>query len=935
MSRIVTHVSLIAAGAAGLACAFIVYLALQSGYPWQLYALAVVSAVLFLSAALSARLARRRPSIAIWILIIVGQIAFASGPLFISGLSAISIVALVALTILVAALALPARQARMSFYLAVALGILALVAERVKPIEQLPLPAQLERFLPALLVLVGLAYLYLLLRNFRSFSLRAQLISIFILVSILSLGAATLVANLTTRRQLTAEANTRLYSAASQTAQRVDDFFQSNLAAVNAESKLPVIAELLGLPVEARQGSDLEARVNQSLWALAQKDPEFISSYGLLDDQGMNVADTSAEDAGRLEYSHDYFIRVFENGEPYVSPVELSRLTGEAVIYFSAPVKSGAGETLGVLRIRYRASILQDFLVKNNNLAGPDSYGFLVDEHDLRLAHGLDAGMLFMSVVDLNEDQWVRLMEENRLPVRSRQELSTNLPQLESALADAASQPFFSGELGGTLPSLSGESAQQQAAIVNLQSRPWQVVFAQPRTRLLAPIQAQTRNTTLLGLLVAGAVTLIGLALSQVLAAPIINLTDVARRVTAGDFSAQAEVPPGNEMSTLASAFNSMTSQLRMTLEELEQRVAERTRQLEKRALQLRASAEVGSAVTNLRVLDELLPQVTRLISDRFGYYHVGIFLLDASGEYAVLHAANSPGGERMLQKGHRLKIGETGIVGYAAAKKEARIALDVGQDEVYYRNPDLPQTRSEMALPLVIGGEILGVLDVQSTSPGAFSEEDVTILQVLADQVAVAIENARLFAENETALESARRAYGQLSSEAWANLLKRRSGVGYLAGRQTAVYPTAQEWTPEMLQASQGGQVVQAEDGSLAIPIKDRESVLGVLRLKKPAGAPWSRQEIALAETLTGQLFLALESARLFQETQARAERERLAGEITAKLRSSNDPQTILQTAVQELRQALRAGASQSVSQSQPAVLADSDDSRDAQFGE
>jgi GAF domain-containing protein len=350
-----------------------------------------------------------------------------------------------------------------------------------------------------------------------------------------------------------------------------------------------------------------------------------------------------------------------------------------------------------------------------------------------------------------------------------------------------------------------------------------------------------------------------------------------------------------------------MTRQLRMTLEGLEERIVERTQELERRALQLRLAAEVGSVVASVRVLDELLPQVARLISERFGYYHVGIFLLDPSGEYAVLRAANSEGGQRMLARNHRLKVGEVGIVGYAVARREARIALDVAQDQVHYKNPDLPETRSELALPLMVGGQVLGALDVQSTQPLAFSTDVIATLQILADQVAIAIENARLFTENQAALEAARRAYGQISREAWDRLLRARTEFGYMANRQDALFPSTQSWTPEMEEANRTGEVVQGGDGSVAIPIKDRDVVLGVIRLRKPEELPWSPEEVELADTLSRQLFLALEAARLYQETQARAERERLAGEITTRMRSSNDPQTILQTAVRELRSALK----------------------------
>ncbi|MCB0119819.1 MAG: GAF domain-containing protein, partial [Anaerolineales bacterium] len=164
----------------------------------------------------------------------------------------------------------------------------------------------------------------------------------------------------------------------------------------------------------------------------------------------------------------------------------------------------------------------------------------------------------------------------------------------------------------------------------------------------------------------------------------------------------------------------------------LEQRIQERTQVLDKRTSQLQAVADVGKSITSYRNLSELLQQATRLIHENFGYYHVGIFLLDERKEYAVLTATNSEGGRAMLERGHFLKVGETGIVGFAAGNLQARIALDVGADAVYFNNPDLPKTRSEMALPLVASGQILGVLDVQSTESRAFNEDDVSTLQIL-----------------------------------------------------------------------------------------------------------------------------------------------------------------------------------------------------------
>jgi GAF domain-containing protein len=166
----------------------------------------------------------------------------------------------------------------------------------------------------------------------------------------------------------------------------------------------------------------------------------------------------------------------------------------------------------------------------------------------------------------------------------------------------------------------------------------------------------------------------------------------------------------------------------------------------QRRAVQLRAAAEVARRATAILDIDQLLDEAVHLISDRFGFYHAGVFLVDENREYAVLCAASSQGGQHMLERGHKLAVGKAGIVGHVADTGQPRTALDVGKDAVHFVNPDLPETRSEMALPLTSRNRIVGVLDVQSTEEAAFGQEDVAIVQIMADQLANAIENARLF---------------------------------------------------------------------------------------------------------------------------------------------------------------------------------------------
>ncbi len=395
---------------------------------------------------------------------------------------------------------------------------------------------------------------------------------------------------------------------------------------------------------------------------------------------------------------------------------------------------------------------------------------------------------------------------------------------------------------------------------------------------------------------------------------PIIEMSEVAQQMGEGALEQRVAVPGIVELDALAAAFNAMGGRLQSVIGSLEGQVDSRTQDLERRAAQLRAATEVGRAITTVRNLDDLLAQVTHLISQSFGFYHVGIFLLDDAGEYAVLRAANSSGGQEMLQAGHRLAVGAQGIVGYVTSERRTRIALDVGEDAVHFENPYLPETHSEMALPLLIGERLLGALDVQSRETSAFVPADIEVLEGLADQVAIAIENARLFTEAQAAIAAEKRAYGEVSAEAWQQLLRARAGWGYRYAQQ-AITSVEGAWRAEMREAAEKQQPVQrggpeddvADVPTLAIPIQERGQVVGVLSFRKDNHeAQWTPDEVAVLEDLVQQLGVALESARLYEDTQRRAVREQLTGEITARIRETLDLDSMMQTAAREIRAAL-----------------------------
>lgn len=350
------------------------------------------------------------------------------------------------------------------------------------------------------------------------------------------------------------------------------------------------------------------------------------------------------------------------------------------------------------------------------------------------------------------------------------------------------------------------------------------------------------------------------------------------------------------------------TSQLEEERRLLERRVDERTAQARRRAEEFQIIAELSRVIGAAAGIEELLDVTVHFIADRFGFYHVGIFLLDETKEWAVLRAVSSEGGQRMLSRLHRLQVG-TGIVGFVVETGQPRIVSDVGGDMVWVRNPDLPETRSEMALPLEFRGAIVGVLDIQSREAAAFTEEDAQILRLLADSVVIALENMRLLQETRAALADLSRYREEETLKAWRAMLSRQNlRVAYTYdGVMTQVVGLDQAPLPLLPQETQGVQVFPVEEGHslMVAPVRIRDHTVGLLSFE--ATHPWTEDEVRLTQTVVEQLGLALENARLLEETQRRALQERARSEIVGRVRTSVNIDAILRTVAQELGKALQ----------------------------
>jgi len=332
----------------------------------------------------------------------------------------------------------------------------------------------------------------------------------------------------------------------------------------------------------------------------------------------------------------------------------------------------------------------------------------------------------------------------------------------------------------------------------------------------------------------------------------------------------------------------------------LEVRVSERTQALAlanqqsaNRAEMLKVVADVARSAAVIQELEVLLNTLTQLMSVRFKVYHVGIFLVDENKEFALLRAANSDGGTRMLSRKHRLRVGEQGIVGYVTSSGKPRIALDVGDDAVFFNNPDLPETHSEMALPLMITGEMIGAIDLQSTEPNAFTDEDVEVLTILADQLAITIQNARSLEQTRHAIQRVEQAIQQATGQEWIRFVEGEGVLGYRYDGLDAM-PLSEP-------------IKGKSSSSLDIPLQFRGQTLGVLRLNSlDPGHVFTDDETIIAQAAADRAIMALENARLLRDAQQRAARERLLSESSARMRENLDIESVLKNAAQELHKAL-----------------------------
>jgi GAF domain-containing protein/HAMP domain-containing protein len=422
-----------------------------------------------------------------------------------------------------------------------------------------------------------------------------------------------------------------------------------------------------------------------------------------------------------------------------------------------------------------------------------------------------------------------------------------------------------------------------------------------PFTQVLNYFSGARAFTVVIGMVLLMAVLV--MLFNQLLSPPLLRLRQAITAMRGGNYHEPVPATSrGDEIGSLATAFVDMREHVRKRVSELENRVAMRTRDIN-------ATQEISHFAAAQRDVQSLMEQVVNLIVEQFtNIYHAQIFLLDSDRQWAVLQASTGEAGRLLLARGHRLAVGSVSLIGQVTEQGRVVVARDTATSRVHRRNEFLPETRAELAIPLKVGARTIGALDVQSQEGNAFSDDEISVLQTMADQIAVAIENARLYQESVRRLEEIERSNRLATLNAWERYMheQRTLQLSSVAGVTTGLDMSDLRRQALALNQVVVGDLTERQTVPIAVPIQLRGQALGAVEWELPA-QDFDDNKLQLAQELANRLALSLDNARLFQESQRTTERERLVSSIAAKLTGQTDIEEILQTAVREVGQALR----------------------------
>ena len=585
----------------------------------------------------------------------------------------------------------------------------------------------------------------------------------------------------------------------------------------------------------------------------------------LLDGEGTVVVSTAPADEGSSRRTYRYFEQGLQRPTVQAPVFETNAGAGDMVVVSAQPVRSAAGEVLGVLAGRAPVSRLQTCLQ----------------------ALGFNAAGVNVTLVGANHGLVAHTGGQETVP-EVESEGATQAVELQ--LNGTAS---YDNHLGTPVV---GAFRWVPALQVGL-------LVEQAQEDVEAAARATWPATVATGIGGIVLATLAAWALSANLGAPLEQLVVAAEKVAAGDLDQVSPDWGEDEIGVLARALNAVARRARGQSEGQETPAAGRAQESEQRASHYAAATQVALAASTILDADQLSNEVVELIRQHFGLCAVALFTLEESGQWANLRAE---AGEPPVEQVQRFRIGD-GMLGWCLADGQARVGQEKGGVDKERPTPaGLSGTWSEATIPLRSRGRVIGVLSVVRRRPEALEGNLLAALQSMADLVAVALDNALLFAEREQALQVQSKTFGELSRQQWLSLARSRPNWGYRYDRE-GVSPVQANWRPEMARAVQEGQpVTNREEAAVAIPLQVRDQVIGALEFKRGAKGEWAAGELDLLHEMSAQVGVALEAARLHQEAQQQAARERLTRELATRWRRSLNVRAVLRTAAAEIGRAL-----------------------------